>query len=136
MTDTQTEAPENTETPDTENTEPEAGTEAAGHKFNTGDEATVIRGKLRGRKGVIMAYSEADQTYAVTLDGGTLAVVNAKNLKAPVDSTVSVKAIVSALAEFGQTPEDRDAANRLAAALDAVVPGVSVKLNEAMTPAA
>lgn len=112
---------------------PEAGTEAAGHKFNVGDEATVIRGKLRGRKGEIIAFNEADGTYAVRLDGGTLSVVNSGNLKAPQDSTVSVKALVNALAGFGQeagTP-DRDAAVRLAAMLDEVAPGTSVKLNEA-----
>lgn len=127
---------ENTEATEvTENETPEAGTEAAGHKFNVGDEATVIRGKLRGRKGQIIAHNEADGTYAVTLDGGTLAVVNAGNLKAPQDSTISVAALVKALHGFGQeagTP-DRDAAVRLAAMLDEAAPGVSVKLNEAFS---
>ena len=119
-----------TENPDAEGTEgqePEAGTEAAGHVFNVGDEARVVRGKLRTQHGQIIAYNEADKTYAIKLASGTLAVVNAANLKAPQDSTVSVRALVAALASF----EDRDAAVRLAAALDATVPGVSAKLNEA-----
>lgn len=122
------------ETPDTEDTT-EAGTEAAGHKFNVGDEATVIRGKFRGRKGEIIAHTESDNTYAVRLDGGTLSVLNAGNLKAPQDSTVSVSALVKALHGFGQEagPADRDAAIRLAAMLDEAVPGVSVKLNEAFS---
>ncbi len=113
----------------------EAGTTEGGHTFNQGDEATVIRGKLRGRKGSILKHNATAGTYAVELEDGTLAVVNAGNLKAPVDSTVSVRAIVAALAGFGQeagTP-DRDAAVRLAAMLDEVAPGTSAKLNEAFS---
>lgn len=116
------------ETPETaEGTEAEAGTVEAGHTFNVGDEARVVRGKLRGQNGKILAYSATDKTYAINLDSGTLATVNAANLKAPADSTVSVRALVSALADF----QDRDAAIRLAAHLDATVPGVSGKFNEA-----
>jgi hypothetical protein len=127
-----TEAIENTEA-QTEATEDEAP--ATNHTFNIGDEATVIRGKLRGRKGAILAYNEGDKTYAITLDGGTLAVVNAGNLKPPVDSTVSVRAIVAALAGFGQEAgsADRDAVVRLAAMLDEVAPGTSAKLTEAFS---
>ena len=128
---TETAVTEGTE--NTEGTEPEAGTEATNHTFNVGDEASVIRGKLRGRKGEIIAFNEGDKTYAVKLEDGTLAVLNAGNLKAPVDSTVSVRALVAVLAGFGQEAgtADRDAAVRIAAMLDSVAPGTSVKLNEA-----
>jgi|ERR1041384_5441360 hypothetical protein len=112
----------------------EAGTVDGGHTFNQGDTASVIRGKLRGRKGTILKHNPTAETYAVELEDGTLAVVNAKNLKAPQDSTVSVSALVSALASFGAEAgsSDEDAAIRLANALDATVPGVSVKLHEAL----
>jgi hypothetical protein len=116
-----------------EGTEAEAGTAEAGHTFNIGDEARVIRGKLRGRNGKILAFNEADKTYAITLDGGTLAVVNAGNLKAPADSTVSIAALVGVLHGFPFShPDD---AQRFASALDAVAPGVSAKLNEASASA-
>jgi hypothetical protein len=113
----------------------EAGTTEGGHTFNQGDEATVIRGKLRGRKGSILKHNATAGTYAVELEDGTLAVVNAGNLKAPVDSTISVRALVAALAGFGQAADspDRDAVIRLAAMLDEVSPGTSVKLNEAFS---
>lgn len=114
--------------------EAQEGTVAGGHKFNIGDEATVIRGKLRGRKGQIISYDQGEDKYALTMaDNGQLTVVNAANLKAPQDSTVSVAALVKALHGFGQEAgsADRDAAVRLAAMLDEVTPGVSVKLNEA-----
>lgn len=112
----------------------EAGTAEGGHTFNVGDEASVIRGKLRGRKGEVIAFNEGDKTYAVKLEDGTLAVLNAGNLKAPVDSTVSVRALVGVLAGFGQSigSPDHDAAVRIAAMLDEVAPGTSTKLNEAL----
>jgi hypothetical protein len=115
-------------------TEAEAGTTEGGHTFNQGDEATVIRGKLRGRKGTILKHNPTAETYAVELEDGTLAVVNAKNLKAPQDSTISVRALVTVLAGFGQSAgsPDHDAAVRIAAMLDEVSPGTSVKLNEAL----
>jgi hypothetical protein len=112
----------------TEGQEAEAGTVAAGHKFNVGDEATVIRGKLRGRKGSILKHNPNADTYAVELEDGTLAVVNAANLKAPVDSTVSVKALVSALA--GLQADDPTTTARVAALIDTVAPGFSAKLAE------
>jgi hypothetical protein len=116
-----------------EGTEAQEGTAEAGHTFNIGDEARVIRGKLRGRNGKILAFNEADKTYAITLDGGTLAVVNAGNLKAPADSTVSIAALVGVLHGFPFShPDD---AQRFASALDAVAPGVSAKLNEASASA-
>lgn len=130
--DTVTDVTENTET-QTEGQEPEAGTAEAGHTFNVGDEARVIRGKLRGQNGKILAYSKTDNTYAITLESGTLATVNAGNLKAPADSTVSVTALVGVLSSFQFA--DADEATRLAAALDAVAPGVSAKLNEASASA-
>lgn len=120
---------EATENETTDATEPEAGTAEAGHTFNTGDEARVIRGKLRGQNGKILAYSATDKTYAVMLDSGTLATLNAGNLKAPADSTVSIAALVGVLHGF-QFSDSADAV-RFAAALDAVAPGVSAKLNEA-----
>lgn len=134
MSDTQATEVQDENAEGTEPTQAEAGTVDAGHTFNQGDTATVIRGKLRGRKGQILKYNPAGETYAIELDGGDLAVVNAKNLKAPVDSTVSVSALVSALAEFGAQAGsvDEDSAIRLANALDAKVPGVSVKLHEAL----
>lgn len=110
-----------------ETTEVQEGTAEAGHTFNVGDVARVIRGKLRGQNGKIIAFNEADKTYAITLDSGTLAVVNAANLKAPADSTVSVAAIVAAV-KATLSPED---AVRLAAALDEYTPGFSAKYNEA-----
>jgi len=122
-----------TETQETAD-EAQEGTVAGGHKFNLGDEATVIRGKLRGRKGEIISYDESEDKYALKMsDNGQLTVVNAANLKAPQDSTVSVAALVKALHGFGQEAgsADRDAAVRLAAMLDEITPGVSVKLNEA-----
>lgn len=112
----------------TEGQEPEAGTEAAGHKFNVGDEARVIRGKLRGRNGKIIAFNEANKTYAITLEDGTLSVVNAANLKAPADSTVSVQALVGVLAQL--QADDPTTTARVAALIDSVSPGFSAKLAE------
>jgi hypothetical protein len=112
-----------------EGTEAEAGTAEAGHTFNVGDEARVIRGKLRGQNGKILAYSATDKTYAISLESGTLATVNAANLKAPADSTVSISALVGILHGFPFA--DSEDAVKLAAALDAVAPGVSTKLAEA-----
>ena len=123
---------DNNETPEnvnTDATEPEAGTAEAGHTFNVGDIARVIRGKLRGQNGKILAYSATDKTYAITLESGTLATVNAANLKAPADSTVSISALVGILHGFPFA--DSEDAVKLAAALDAVAPGVSTKLAEA-----
>jgi ribosomal protein L24 len=108
--------------------EPEAGTVEAGHTFNIGDKARVIRGKLRGQNGKIIAFNEADKTYAITLDSGTLAVVNAGNLKAPADSTVSVQALVAALATL--QADDPTTTARVAALIDSVSPGFSAKLAE------
>lgn len=127
MSDTMSETEQDAQTEDTQEVEP--GTVNGGHSFNVGDEASVIRGKLRGRKGNILAFNPGDKTYAITLDGGTLAVVNAANLKAPQDSTVSVQALVSVLRDFRS--EDEGLITRLASALDAVTPGISAKLNEA-----
>lgn len=126
MSDTQTDTQENPAT--------EAGTAEGGHKFNVGDTATVIRGKLRGQKGEILTYDQAGDQYAVKLESGTLAVLNGGNLKAPVDSTISVRSLVGVLAGFGQSvgSPDHDAAVRIAAMLDEVAPGTSVKLNEAL----
>lgn len=126
---------ENTEATEAQNETPEAGTADAGHKFNIGDTATVVRGKFRGQAGEIVSFSPADNQYAVKLESGTLAVVNSTNLKAPVDSTISVRALVAALAGFGQSigSPDHDAAIRLAAMLDEAAPGTSVKLNEALS---
>lgn len=118
-----------TDITETEQTETQDGTADGGHTFNVNDTVRVVRGKLRTRTGKILAYSEKDNTYSVFLDDGTLAVLNAGNLKAPADSTVSVAALVYVLGSFQFA--DADEANRLAAALDAVAPGVSAKLNEA-----
>jgi hypothetical protein len=112
----------------TEGQEPEAGTVAAGHVFNVGDKARVIRGKLRGQNGKIIAFNEADKTYAITLDSGTLAVVNAGNLKAPADSTLSVQALVGVLAKL--QADDPTTTARVAALVDEVSPGFSAKLAE------
>lgn len=130
-TEAQTEAP-NT---DPQNETPEAGTADGGHKFNVGDTATVVRGKFRGQAGTIVSFSESDNQYAVRLESGTLTVLNAANLKAPVDSTISTRALVAVLAGFGQSAgsPDHDAALRIAAMLDEVAPGTSVKLNEALS---
>lgn len=119
-----------TETVDaTEGQEPQEGTADAGHTFNVGDVARVIRGKLRGQNGKIIAFNEGDKTYAITLESGTLAVVNAANLKAPADSTVSIQALVKVLSSFQFA--DPSEAVRLASALDEFAPGTSAKLNEA-----
>lgn len=126
---------ENTEATEAQNETPEAGTADAGHTFNVGDTATVVRGKFRGQAGEIVSFSPSDNQYAVRLESGTLTVLNAGNLKAPVDSTVSVRALVGVLVGFGQeagTP-DRDAAVRIAAMLDEVAPGTSAKFNEALS---
>jgi hypothetical protein len=111
-------------------TDTDEGNGPVRHVFNVGDQATVVRGKLRGRRGVILRRNAVDETYAMELDGGTLAIVNAKNLKPPVDSTISMRALVSVLAEFAA--HEPDTAVRLASALDAIAPEVSVKLNEAL----
>lgn len=126
---TETAEQENTEMTTNTEVQDETGTAEGGHKFNEGDEATVIRGRLRTRKGTILKYNPSTDTYAVQLLDGdkALAVINAGNLKAPAESTVSVQAVVRVLAAF----EDQDAALRLAAALDEVAPGTSIKLNEA-----
>lgn len=126
---------ENVNPDSVENPEPEAGTADGGHKFNIGDTASVVRGKLRGQTGEIISYDKAGDQYAVKLESGSLAVLNGGNLKAPKDSTISVRALVSALAGFGQEAgtADRDAAVRLATMLDEVAPGTSVKLNEAFS---
>lgn len=112
-----------------EETESAEATQATKHTFNVGDDATVIRGKDRGRKATIIKHNVTGKTYAVELDGGDLVVVNEGNLKAPVDFTVSVRALVGVLAQFATS--DPDVITRLAAALGAVAPGVSAKLNEA-----
>jgi hypothetical protein len=127
--DTMTDVKENNTDEATEATEVMEGTAEAGHTFNVGDEARVVRGKLRGRNGKILAFNQGDKTYAITLEDGTLAVVNAGNLKAPADSTVSIAALVGVLHGFPfASPDD---AVRFAAALDEVAPGVSAKLSEA-----
>lgn len=121
---------DNVETIETdETTAPAETTTESTHTFNVGDEASVVRGKYRGQKATILKHNSAQKTYAVELEDGTFTVVNSGNLKAPVDSTVSVRALVGVLASFQST--DPDVIGRLAAALDAVAPGVSVKLNEA-----
>jgi hypothetical protein len=117
------------ETEATEGQEDETGTANGGHQFNIGDAARVIRGKLRGRNGKILAHNEADKTYAITLEDGTLAVVNAGNLKAPADSTVSVQALVGVLGQL--QADDPTTTARVAALIDSVSPGFSTKLAEA-----
>lgn len=101
------------------------------HIFNPGDVATVVRGKFRQQKFTILKYSEAKGQYTGELEDGGFTVLNATNLKPPTDSTVSVAAVVDVVAKLQQDPETADFAQRLALAMDEIVPEFSVKLNEA-----
>lgn len=136
----ETQALDITQAPDIDNDEnPEApeGSEAKTrrsapvHIFNPGDVATVVRGKYRQQKFTILKYSEAKGQYTGELEDGGFTVLNAANLKPPTDSTVSVTALVDVVAKLQQDPETADFAQRLALAMDEIVPEFSVKLNEA-----
>jgi hypothetical protein len=104
------------------------------HVFNEGDQGTIVRGRHRGQKATVVRYSPTAGTYVVELDDkdGTLIVINVGNLRAPQDSTISVRALVQVMATFQDNEPDEMAMQRLATALDKIAPEVSVKLNEAM----
>ncbi len=120
---------EATEIPAETPAEVSAKTSAEGDKFNEGDHVGVTRGKLRGQRGRVISYDPDANQYAVKLESGTLVVLNAASVKAPADSTVSVRALVRVLAAFQDT--DLEVVSRLAAALEPVAPGISAKLNKA-----
>jgi hypothetical protein len=113
-----------------ENTDVVSDESSAAPAFKANDPIVVKRGKLARRTGSVLKYSPQDQTYALTLDDGTLAVVNATNVKAPEGSSISVHDLASVLARF-RDDETRPTAWAIAKDLDEVSPGISGKLEEA-----
>lgn len=83
--------------------------------YKVGDEISVSRGKHRKQTATVLAVDEAKGTYAVKFADGSLGVVNAASVKAPVEGTVTV----SQLAELIYSAPGGDAL----AALETNVPG-------------
>lgn len=59
--------------------------------YKVGDEISVSRGKHRKQTATVLAVDEAKGTYAVKFADGSLGVVNAASVKAPVEGTVTAR---------------------------------------------
>jgi ribosomal protein L24 len=76
--------------------------------FQVGDKVTVMRGKLKGGRAEILSPADPEGQYAVRMDTGALAVLNAVNLKAPAESTIGEAKLA---AEISTLIGDLDAHN-------------------------
>lgn len=73
-------------------------------QYNTGDQVTISRGKLRGQDGKVIAVNEQGQKYAVqTADDIT--VVSFGAVKAKQEPTIGRTRLERDLVDFGISPE-------------------------------
>lgn len=70
--------------------------------MNSGDRATVTRGRNRGDLVEIVSFDPTEQQYAVKVVGsGKLTIVNHASLRAPDEPTVTHRALLAAFKESG-----------------------------------
>lgn len=74
-------------------------------RFKTGDEITIMRGKLKGQTATVLEADQAERTYAAKLAGGGLAVVNEVNVKVPDEVTYTEAQIRELLTAHGLDPD-------------------------------
>lgn len=65
--------------------------------FKVNDEITIMRGLHKGMIGTVRDVSEIAQTYAVKLQDGVLAVINAVNVRVPAEATITATDLADAL---------------------------------------
>lgn len=107
--------------------------------FSVNDTATISRGRYRGKQATILAPAEAGQ-YPVRIAEGEdaiVAVINADNLKAPAEGSVTESRLAAELQttinDFSTDPGGEDAAARAAVRaimhrLADVLPGLEGRL--------
>lgn len=76
-------------------------------RFKTGDEITIMRGKLKGQTATVLEADQAERTYAAKLAGGGLAVVNEVNVKVPDEATITATELAQALGTEGDDLSDQ-----------------------------
>jgi ribosomal protein L24 len=81
-------------------------TEQSEMRFKTGDEITIMRGKLKGQTAIVLEADKAERTYAAKLAGGGLAVVNEVNVKVPDEATITAQDLADALGTEVQFTQD------------------------------
>jgi hypothetical protein len=86
--------------------------------FEVGDKAQVMRGQFRGKSAEILTPADPEQKYAVRFDDGSVAVINAVNLKAPAEGSISAGRLA---AEIQTSVNDAEGNSPLANALQALV---------------
>ena len=101
--------------------------------FEIGDKAAVMRGKDRGKSAEILAPADPEGKYAVKLDNGTVAVINAVNLKAPAEGTIGAgklaAEIQTAVGDIEVTSSAQDILMALVSRLEADIPGLGGRIS-------
>lgn len=91
-------------------------------KYEAGQTLTVMRGKTRGQSAEVIGVDSTNQSYAVKYVDGTFGVINAVNVKEPVEATIGA----GKLAELVQATLDAHPAAEVTQLQDLLV-----RLNEA-----
>lgn len=104
------------------------------HVFETGDRATIMRGKLKGQEVQIMGPAANDEYPVKLVNGDGYAVVNAVNLKAPAEGTIGagklaaeIQTAASDLAYGDHDP--RTILQSLVSRLEADLPGLGGRVS-------
>lgn len=99
--------------------------------FETGNVATVMRGKLRGHEVEILGPA-VDESYPVKIKEGGYAVINAVNLKAPAEGTIGAGRLAAEIQTAVGDAQTQDARSTLAAfvsRLEADIPGLGGRIS-------
>lgn len=92
-------------------------------QYGTGDEISIMRGKHRGATAIVVTYSSATAEYAVKFPDGCLGVINAVNVRGPVEVSITDGQLAQAFGDFGgEIPA------RVMDALEALAPGITAKI--------
>jgi hypothetical protein len=101
--------------------------------FDTGTKATITRGKYRGKVAEILSAADPEGQHAVKLEDGTVAVVNASNLKAPDEATISeaklAAEIQTAAGDESDNPSVLNALAKLVSRLSGDMPGLGARIS-------
>lgn len=108
--------------------------------FATGDKLYIPRGKHRGQTGEVISVDEVNDSYAVKLENGSLAIINAVNANVPGaqgSNPISVKKLVDAVKSLFDSIEftDEDKTATLAV-FEKHVPGFTTRYNKPASEAA
>jgi hypothetical protein len=101
--------------------------------FNPGDKVTIKRGKGGSQEAEILTAADASGQYAVKLPDGSMRLVKADNLKAPVESTIGegrlAAEIQTAIGDMDVTTSAQDILQAFVSRLSREMPGLAARVS-------